>query len=77
MDADTGEITVKDQEYLIEHFSKDSLQTVTTDLWKPYKLAVEKFNELTDSNVQLINDKFHFICQMMWDIDKLRISTYK
>lgn len=85
MDADTGEIIdilpdrrkAKVQEYLIKNFSEGSLETVTSDLWKPYKQAVEKFNELTGNNVQLIADKFHFVRQMMWDIDKLRISTYK
>lgn len=63
-------------EYLIHNFSGLSLETVTMDLWNPYKRAVENFNKVNDSNVKVIADKFHFVRQLMWDIDTLRISEY-
>lgn len=68
IDLGTEEIKVKVQENLIENFSEGLLETVTSCLWKPHKLAVEKFNELIDNNVQSIADKFHFVCQIMRDI---------
>lgn len=85
INADTGEILdiLSDRsqknvsEYLIHNFSGLSLETVTMDLWNPYKRAVENFNKVNDSNVKVIADKFHFVRQLMWDIDTLRISEYE
>lgn len=84
INADTGEILdiLSDRsqknvsEYLITNFSGLSLETVTMDLWNPYKRAVANFNKVNDSNVKVIADKFHFVRQLMWDLDKLRISEY-
>ncbi len=62
--------------YLIHNFCGLSLETVTMDLWNPYKRAVANFNKVNNANVKVIADKFHFVRQMMWDLDKLRISEY-
>lgn len=85
INADTGEILdiLADRnqktvtQYLIDNFSSLSLETVTMDLWRPYKQAVASFNTYNNSNVKVIADKFHFVRQLMLDTYKLRISEYE
>ncbi len=85
IDADSKEIidiletrNQKDvTEYLLNNFSIGNLKTVTMDLWNPYKNAVTKFNKLTNRNVQIIAYKFHFVRQLMWDLDDFRIEEYE
>ena len=85
VDADTGIImdilptrNQKDiYQYLVDKFSIGNLETVTTDLWAPYRNAVTKFNQLTNKDVKIIADKFHFIRQVMWDLDAIRIDEYE
>jgi transposase len=85
IDADTGVILdiLYDRrqkavlEYLKDKFTGLELKTVTMDLWNPYKRAVQLFNEHNNSNVQIIADKFHFVRQLMWDLDSIRISEYE
>lgn len=84
INADTGEILdiLSDRsqknvsEYLIHNFSGLSLETVTMDLWNPYRRAVANFNKINNTNIKVIADKFHFVRQRMWDLDRLRISEY-
>lgn len=84
INADTGEILdiLSDRsqknvsQYLIKNFSGLSLETVTMDLWNPYKRAVANFNKVNAANVKVIADKFQFVRQLMWDLDKLRITEY-
>lgn len=84
IDADTGTILdiLPDRKqktvltYLLDKFSGLELKTVTMDLWNPYKRAVKQFNKETNANVKIIADKFHFVRQLMWDLDGIRISEY-
>lgn len=85
IDADTREmldiLETRNQKdvynYLLDKFEVGDLETVTMDLWNPYRRAVYKFNEVTGKNVIVIADKFHFVRQIMWDLDSIRIEEFE
>ena len=85
IDADTREmldiLETRNQKdvynYLLDKFEVGDLETVTMDLWNPYRRAVYKFNQVTGKNIIVIADKFHFIRQIMWDLDSIRIEEFE
>ncbi len=85
IDADSNQIVDilenRDQatvyKYLIDNFSVGDLETITMDMGQPYKSAVNSFNNVANKEVKIIIDKFHFVRQLMWDLDDIRISEYE
>ena len=61
---------------MIKEHLKDNyknIQTVSQDLWKPYKTVVKSLYE----EVEIIPDRFHVVRQFTWAFTRERIKLQK
>ncbi|CCO07916.1 ISL3 family transposase [Desulforamulus hydrothermalis] len=60
------------QDYLVSYFKKfnnlDKVKYVVIDMWGPYKRAAE----LVFPNATIVIDRFHYVRNCIWAIDKVR-----